>query len=140
MTRPSDATIQSPPRRTWPDGSAIATCSPETRRATCRVFWRRSNGSCRRPATRTAYSALGRIGKRERISIMGRPSEGKVALRERQLGRRLAGEELAVGAHLVGLGVDLERRLPGVVDHVLLAERARVAHRFERAPQAERAH
>jgi len=37
-------------------------------------------------------------------------SEQVVALGERQHGGRLAGQELAVGADLVGLGIDLEPR------------------------------
>ena len=41
--------------------------------------------------------------------------------------RRLAGEDLAVGAHLVGLRVDLDRRRRVVVDHALLGDLARVS-------------
>ena len=54
----------------------------------------------------------------------------------RQHLRRLAREQLAVGAHFVGLGVHLDPRLPVVVDHVLLADPARVLHRHQRAREA----
>jgi len=50
---------------------------------------------------------------------------------------RLARQQFAVGAHLVGLRVDLDPRLPVVVDHMPLAELARAFHRLERPRQAE---
>src|SRR3546814_11278354 len=42
------------------------------------------------------------------LRIRSSPSIQKIALGERQLGRRLADELLAVGAHLIGFGVDLD--------------------------------
>ena len=66
-------------------------------------------------------------------------SEQEVALRHRQHGGRLAGEQLAVGAHLVGLRVDLHRRRVGVVHHVAPSSRVRQPlHRGQRLVQAER--
>src|SRR3546814_11852121 len=44
------------------------------------------------------------------LRIRSSPSIQKIALGERQLGRRLADEQLAVGAHPIGFGIDLDAR------------------------------
>ena len=49
------------------------------------------------------------------------PSEQEIALRHRQLAGRLATEQLAVGPHLVGFGIDFESWQPAVMHHVGLA-------------------
>jgi hypothetical protein len=48
-------------------------------------------------------------------------SKQKVALRHRQHGGGLAGQQLPIGAHLVGLGVDFHERHVAVQHHVLFA-------------------
>src|SRR5450755_4022001 len=59
----------------------------------------------------------------------GHESEKKIPLRHRQhLGGR-AGEQLAVGAHLVGFRIDLDVWRGVVVDHVLFVDRARLLNR-----------
>ena len=49
---------------------------------------------------------------------------------------RLAGQKLAVGAHLVGLGIDLDLGAERIVHHVLLADLARALHRQQRPREA----
>ena len=73
------------------------------------------------------WSPPSRIAPRRtrRTSVL----EEVVALGHGQDPRRLAGQELAVRAHLVGLRVDLHPREIGVVDHVGLREPAAAAHR-----------
>src|SRR3546814_19563349 len=53
--------------------------------------------------------------------VRSSPSIQKIALGERQLGRRLADEQLAVGAHLIGFGIDLDVRQRVVQLHLGLA-------------------
>ncbi len=65
------------------------------------------------------------------------PSEQKITLGHRQLARRLADQQFPVGAHLVGLRVDFDVRLRAVVNHVLLANLPRAAHRFDPFAQRE---
>src|SRR5690349_15749528 len=134
MARPSSASTQSPPRRTSPRGRSIATSSPLASEARWRLFWRRSNGRRNSPAGSMPRAAAGLAGRRARMTTI---SEEEIALRHRQLGGGLAGEQFAVGAHLVGLGIDLELRLQGVVHHVALADAARIAHRLERLGEPE---
>src|SRR5215831_7953739 len=65
-------------------------------------------------------------------------SKQEVALRHRELFRRRASQELAVGAHLVGLGIDLHLRREPVVHHALLGDAAaRVLDRNQRPREAE---
>src|SRR5688500_3456120 len=59
-------------------------------------------------------------------------SKQEIPLRHRQHRRRLAGQELAVGAHLVGFGIDLDLGAERVVDHVLLADLAGALDRQHR--------
>src|SRR5579871_3699793 len=80
------------------------------------------NGLSRKSGTRSVAAILS----------CSSPSKQKVPLRHRQLVRRLAHEQLAVGGHVVGLGVDLDLRRRAVVDHALLADlAARVLDRNE---------
>src|SRR6478735_4723014 len=68
----------------------------------------------------------------------GWPSEKKVALCQRQHGGGFAGQQLAVGPHLVGLRIDVDMRLVVVVHQVALADVARVAHGDQLLAQSQR--
>src|SRR5690606_6236475 len=98
-----------------------------------RLRWRISNGSTRRTSNRPGPCVMVETVSR----VMGASSEQEVTLRQRQHGGRLAGEQLAVGAHLVGLRVDLDMRLVVVVDQVALADRTCAAHGAQRLAEAE---
>src|SRR2546427_12583200 len=56
------------------------------------------------------------------VSVMraGKRSKQEVALGHRQDASRLTRQQLAVGAHLVRLGIDLDARHQAVVHHVAL--------------------
>ena len=56
-------------------------------------------------------------------------SKQKIPLRHWQTHRWLAGEQLTIGVHAVGLRVNFHLGQVGVVDHVLLLDAANVAHR-----------
>src|SRR5215217_5890895 len=66
-----------------------------------------------------------------RLVAVPRTSEQKITLRHRQHVGRCAGEKLAVGGDLVGLGIDRNRGRGAVMDHVFLADLARVLDRDE---------
>src|SRR5262249_49901991 len=51
-------------------------------------------------------------------------SEQKISLRQRQLAGGLAGQQLAVSAYFIRLGIHIDSRRRGVVDHVFLADGA----------------
>src|SRR5476651_2337280 len=67
----------------------------------------------------------------------GRQSEKKIPLRHRQHLGGCAGEQLAVGAHLVGFRIDLDVGRGVVVDHAFLVDRARLLDRDELLVDAE---
>src|ERR1035438_1860232 len=55
-------------------------------------------------------------------------SEQKVTLRQRQNAGRLAGQQLAIRPHFIGLRIDFDVWHCGVVDHVPLPNGAAVLH------------
>src|SRR5438105_2398889 len=58
-----------------------------------------------------------------------RTSEEKITLRHRQRLRGRAGQKLAVGAYLIGFGIDLDVGRSAIVNHALLGDAAaRVLH------------
>src|SRR4029079_13983725 len=118
ITLPSEAVTRSPPRRISPRGSIRPTSSPDTRCVRSRLFWRASNGSFSWPRTSTLYAAL-EIFSFAFISSMknNHPSKKKIPLRQGKHLGRLADQQLAVGAHLVGFRVNADFRLQTVVDH-----------------------
>ena len=94
-------------------------------------------GAARRRRARSA--GLRRLAVRLRGLDQGRSnvSEQEIPLRHRQhLGRR-AGEQLAVGAHLVGFRIDLDVGRGAVVHHALLGDVAGVLDRDELLLDAE---
>src|SRR5574338_1071635 len=124
--RPPPPWRRSPPRRMVPRGRNRPTSSPRAKRARRRLLVRVSKGSSRRsvgfasPVYRFSISSMG-------------TSEEEVTLGHGKGCGRLAGEELAVGANLVGFGIDLDVGLPIVVDHVGLVDAPHVAHQIGRA-------
>ncbi len=97
------------------------TSSPAASRVRSRLFCRNSNGST---SVRNGFGA----GRGARADRQHGRSEQEVALRHRQHARGLADEQLAVGAHLVGLGVDVDRAAVASFRFMsLLADPARVS-------------
>src|SRR5687768_1681379 len=64
-------------------------------------------------------------------------SEQEIPLCQGQHRGRFAGQVLAVGANLVGLGIDLDLRGQVVVDHVFLADGADAADGNQRAVETQ---
>src|SRR5260370_891879 len=128
-TWPSSATRQSPPWRIAPRSRNNATPSPATRAVRCRAF-RPSSKANRSSASACACGAM-------RFWTMSIDSKEEIALRERQLRRGLADEELAVGANDVGLRIDVDLRQRIVLLHVALADASRILHRDERFRELE---
>src|SRR4029450_2037256 len=64
-------------------------------------------------------------------------SEQEIALRHRKLGRRLAGQEAAVGAPFLRLGVGLDARHGGIMPHALRGNRAGSGDRHQLTAEAE---
>ena len=105
-TRPSSARRQSPPRRTVPRSRNRPISSPPS--------------SCvRKPALlpqlerQPVSASCGACGATLALQIDASPasrSEQEIALRHRQHARRLARQQLAVGAHFVGLRIDVDLR------------------------------
>ena len=122
-SRASSSTKQSPPRSTVPRGSAVPNSTPPSvRRRPCafsaflpaerdRVARDTPRAACpagapMRGQTRSTRQPMNReLGTPIRTVPNCRTSEQKIPLRQRQHVRRLARQQLAVGAHLVGLGV-----------------------------------
>ena len=107
-TRPSSASRQSPSRSTVPRSRKRPISSPPATVVRSRLFCRSSNGS-------TSSASCGdcgatRFAGRSSIAQFAFTLEQEIPLRHRQHARRLAGQELSVGAHFVRLGIDVDPR------------------------------
>src|SRR3546814_4281 len=114
---PSSRVRPSPSCRCTARGMSSSTLLPPAVLNTIRRRERRSSSSRRTSLAPSAFPLMTPTILRIRSS----PSIQKIALGERQLGRRLADEQLAVGAHLIGFGIDLDVRQRVVQLHLGLA-------------------
>src|SRR5438094_7465399 len=121
MTRSASITRQSPPRNCVPRGSDVPNSTPPSDRRRPRIFSRSSQPSVivsrvytrlagGRSASRQVRSATGTLLKTGSISRRLAESEQKIPLRQREHVGRVAHQQRAVGAHLVGLGVHFDAR------------------------------
>ena len=67
-----------------------------------------------------------------------RPSKHEIPLRHRQPSCRFTGQQFPIGAHLIGLGIDLDHWRCVVEDQILFADVARVLHSNSLLGQAQR--
>src|SRR6266404_748909 len=115
---PSAARRRSPSWRCAPGGRRSAASRPLSRRTRWRLLRRRSYGNVTvssAPPSPCTFSISSSIGV----------SKEEIPLRQGQLARRLAGQELAVGAHLVGTRIHLDARADVIVHEIRLADGAR---------------
>src|SRR5476649_2286199 len=125
---PSSATSMSPSRSTVPRGSTSATSSPLSSVAARRLLQRSSKGrvsvGARLISGAASFASI-------RLSIVRmKVSEKEVALRHWQDGCRLAGEQLAVGYHLIRFRIDSNGRHVRIVNHVGLRDIPAIFHRY----------
>src|SRR5580704_15713310 len=138
IVRDGSSTRRSPARRTLPRGSDVPNSSPLSERRRPRALSRSSHPSA---IVSRAYSRAdaGRVSSRYAASATGRVlniSKQKVPLRQRQDVSRVAPQQLAVGPHLVRVGIDVDLRQRIVHHEILLAERATAVHGRQRPRQA----
>src|SRR4030095_5915286 len=134
---PASSAMTSPGCSTLPVGSARATSRPAAVTTRLRVQRRSSHvrQSVSRSRPRSDSADTWTWGS---VTTTIRPRlEEEVPLGHRQYGGRLAGQELAVGPHLVGLRVHLHAGHVGVVDHRRLGQGAAGPHRAPALLEAE---
>src|SRR5687768_8704081 len=94
----------------------------------------RSNERSRRSDKRNPPTEASAIPVRS-LSAKG-SSEKRVALRQRQRGRRLTAEKLTICAHFVSFRIDADFRKGIVPAHAVLGEVAAMAHRLDSLHEA----
>src|SRR5262249_51345762 len=115
---PSSRTRPSPSRNAVACGRSSRKVVPRSPVSATRRRWRSSASRTTRSMAVAVFQLPALLTLHARC--IGEPSEQEVALRHRQHLGRCAGEQLAVGGHLVSLGIDLDLRRRAVVHHALL--------------------